>query len=132
MTAKAAGNGRITPWRVRVGEAVADQHVTPAFSTNDEDFELRTALTGSVIAQLAAPTVASHIRAGRLVPLLLDHVSDAFSFYLYYGSRTAQPARVRCFIDLAVERLTNNTEFMLSNEELLQAHAKGIESLWWR
>ena len=126
---RSSNNGRIAPWRVQVGETIQDQHVTPAFSTNDEDFELRTALTGTIIAQFAAPTVASHIRAGRLVPLLLDHVSDAYNFYLYYGSRTAQPARVRCFIDLAVERLTNSRDFMLGNEELRLAHTRGIETL---
>ena len=124
-----SNNGRIAPWRVQVGETIQDQHVTPGFSTNDEDFELRTALSGTIIAQLAAPTAAPHIRAGRLIPVLLDHVSDAYSFYLYYGSRTAQPARVRCFIDLAVERLTNSKDFILGNEELTLAHTQGIKSL---
>jgi len=126
---RSSNNGRIAPWRVHVGDAVQDQHVTPAFSTNDEDFELRTALTGSVIAQFATPTVASHIRSGRLVPLLLDHVSDAYNFYLYYGSRTAQPARVRCFIDLAVERLTSSHDLTLGKDELMRAHTRGIDSL---
>lgn len=121
-----SSDGRIAPWRVQVGQSLQDQHVTPAFSTNDEDFELRTVLTGAVIGQLAGPTAASHIRAGRLVPLLLEHVSDAYSLYLYYGSRTAQPARVRRFIELAVERLSGTNEFVLSSEELAIAHAKGI------
>lgn len=124
-----SSDGRIAPWRVRVGETVQEQHVTPAFSTNDEDFELRTALAGAIVGQLAGPTAAPHIRAGRLVPLLLDHVSDAYSLYLYYGSRTAQPARVRCFIDLAVERLTNSRDFVLSVEELAHAHAQGMAVL---
>jgi len=126
---RSSNSGRIAPWRVQVGAAIQDQYVSPAFSTNDEDFELRTALTGAIIGQFAAPTVASHIRAGRLVPLLLDHVSDSYSFYLYYGSRTAQPARVRCFIDLAVERLTNSTDFILGREDLMLAHSQGIEAL---
>ena len=126
---RSSNSGRIAPWRVQVGGSIQDQHVTPAFSTNDEDFELRTAMTGTIIGQFAAPTVASHIRAGRLVPLLIDHVSDAYSLYLYYGSRTAQPARVRCFIDLAVERLTNSKDFILGHEELTHAHTKGIETL---
>jgi len=119
-------DGRIAPWRVRVGESVQEQLVTPAFSTNDEDFELRTVLTGSIIAQLAGPTAAPHIRAGRLVPLLIEHISDVYSLYLYYGSRTAQPARVRRFIELAVERLSNSTDFVLEDKELVLAHAKGV------
>lgn len=126
---RSSNDGRIAPWRVQVGESLVDQHVPPAFSTNDEDFELRTALTGTIIAQFAAPTAAAHIRAGRLVPVLLEHVSDAYNFYLYYGSRTAQPARVRCFIDLAVERLTDSREFILDNQELTLAHDKGTAGL---
>jgi len=103
-----------------------DQHVTPAFCTNDEAFELRAVLAGEVIGQLAAPTAASLIRSGRLVPLLLEHMSDVHNLYLYYGSRTAQPARVRAFIDLAVERLTDNAEFVLAHDELVNANTKGI------
>lgn len=123
---RSSGDGRIAPWRVRVGDSVQEQHVTPAFSTNDEDFELRTVLTGAVIGQLAGPTAAHHIRSGRLVPLLVEHVSDAYSLYLYYGSRTAQPARVRRFIDLAVERLSDSKDFVMGDKELGLAHANGI------
>ena len=97
--------------------------VTPAFSTNDEGFELRTALAGSIIGQFAGPTVAPHVRAGRLVPLLLEHLSQDYSLYLYYGSRLAQPARVRRFIELAVERLSDSRDFVLNRDELRHAHA---------
>jgi DNA-binding transcriptional LysR family regulator len=124
-----SSDGRITPWRVRVGESVEEQHVTPAFSTNDEDFELRTALAGAIVAQLAGPTAAPHIRAGRLVPLLIEHVSEDYSLYLYYGSRTAQPTRVRRFIDLTIERLTDSRDFVLSTQELVQAQQQGLAAL---
>ena len=122
-------HGRIVPWRIRVGDSLQEQHITPAFCTNDEEFELRAVLAGEVIGQLAAPTAAPHIRAGRLVPLLLEHLSDAHSLFIYYGSRAAQPARARRFIDLAVDRLTDNAEFVLNSEELRQAQAKGMEPL---
>ncbi len=118
--------GHIVPWRVRVGENIQDQHVTPAFCTNDEAFELRAVLAGEVIGQLAAPTAASLIRAGRLVPLLIEHMSDVHNLYIYYGSRTAQPARVRAFIDLAVDRLTDDAEFVLAHDELVNASTKGM------
>ncbi|BCM75668.1 hypothetical protein KAM329D_39510 [Aeromonas caviae] len=45
-----------------------------------------------------------------------------YSLFLYYGSRAVQPARVRSFIDLAVERLTDSPEFVLGAEELHLAH----------
>ncbi len=121
-----ASDGRVSPWRVRVGDGMQEQYVRPAFCTNDEAFELRAVLAGEVIGQLAVPSAASLIRSGRLVPLLLEHVADNFSLFVYYGSRAAQPARVRRFIDLAVERLTDSHNFVLRNDELANAHAKGM------
>lgn len=122
-------DGRVAPWRVRVGDSMQGQNIRPSFSTNDEAFELRAVLAGEVIGQLAVPTAASLIRSGRLVPLLLEHMTDNLSLFVYYGSRAAQPVRVRRFIDLAVERLTENNHFVLTNEELLSAHTKGMAAL---
>jgi DNA-binding transcriptional LysR family regulator len=122
-------DGRVSPWRVRVGDSLQGQNIRPSFSTNDEAFELRAVLAGEVIGQLAVPTAASLIRAGRLVPILLDHMTDNLSLFVYYGSRAAQPARVRRFIDLAVERLTESKDFVFTNDELLSAHAKGMAAL---
>jgi len=116
-------DNRVVPWTVKVDNNVQDLHINPAFCTNDEVFELRNVLAGEAIAQLAAPTAAAHIRAGRLVPLLIEHLVDHYNLYLYFGSRAAIPARVRCFIDLAVEQLTDSCDFVLSPEELATASA---------
>jgi hypothetical protein len=59
------------------------------------------------------------------VPLLTQHVADQSSAFVYYGSRAAQPARVRAFIELAVSRLTGNSVFVLTAKELAAAEAKG-------
>ena len=123
------GDGRIVPWRVRVGDSMQDQHIRPAFCTNDEAFELRAVLAGEVIAQLAVPSAASLIRSGRLVPLLLEHMTEHYSLFVYYGSRAARPARVRRFIDLVVDRLTDNADFVLGKDELANANAKGLAAL---
>ncbi|GAA5175977.1 oxidative stress response transcriptional regulator OsaR [Niveibacterium umoris] len=111
------GTGRLVPWHLKIDESTLDWPVSPAFSTNDELLELHAVLAGEVIGQLAVPTAAPHIRAGRLVPLLAEHVADGYSLFIYYGSR-ALPARVRRFIDLAVDRLTGSNDFVLSAEEL--------------
>ncbi|WP_417067822.1 LysR family transcriptional regulator [Niveibacterium terrae] len=121
-----ASDGRVVPWSVKVGDSIQDQPVKPAFCTNDEAFELRTILAGEVIGQLAAPSAAALIRAGRLVPLLVDHVADNYSLYAYYGSRAAVPERVRRFIELALDRLTDNKDFFLSAEELACAAARPL------
>lgn len=119
-----ASDGRVVPWMVKVGESIQDQHVQPAFCTNDEAFELRTVLSGELMAQLAGPSAAVHIRAGRLVPLLLQHVTDNLNLYVYFGSRAAVPARVRSFIDLAIDRLTDNSDLVLTSEELVNANVR--------
>ncbi|MDQ7990487.1 MAG: LysR family transcriptional regulator [Candidatus Dactylopiibacterium sp.] len=123
------GTQALVPWRLRHGDEVVDQHVAAAFSTNDEELELGAVLRGEVIAQLAGPTAAAHIRAGRLVPLLPAHVSDHYSVFLYYGSRAAQPARTRAFIDLVVARLAESADHVLTRAELEAAHARGLAGL---
>lgn len=116
------GNGRLVPWHLKIGESAQEWPVPPAFSTNDELLELHAVLAGEVIGQLAAPTAAPHIRAGRLQPLLVEHVADGYSLFVYYGNR-ALPARVRRFIDLAVDRLSDSKDFVLSAEELASSRA---------
>jgi DNA-binding transcriptional LysR family regulator len=101
-----------------------DQHVVPAYCTNDEELELQAVLAGRVIGQLAGVTAAAHIRSGRLVPLLTKHIADHISVFIYYGRRTAQPARARAFIDLVMKRLADNTAYVLSAKELASAERR--------
>lgn len=110
--------GAVLPWDVKVGHDVIEQPVVPAICTNDEILELEAVLAGKVLGQLAGVTAAPYIRSGRLVPLLVDHMPDHASYFVYFGSRTAQPARARAFIDLAVKRLAGNPEYVLTDQEL--------------
>jgi len=114
------GTGKVAAWHVKLDEQVVDQPVVPAICSNDEVFELQAVLAGKVLGQLAGVTAAPYIRAGQLVPILVDHMPDYASYFVYFGSRTSQPARARAFIDLAVERLTDNPEYVLSSKELLR------------
>ena len=118
------GTGSIVPWRVKVGDDVVEQAVVPAICTNDEILELRAVLAGHVIGQLAGVTAAPFIRSGQLVPLLVDHMPDRASYFVYFGSRSSQPARARAFIDLAVKRLLDNAEYVLTSKELRALQAK--------
>lgn len=113
--------GQIVPWRVKVGDDVVEQPVVPALCTNDEILELHAVLSGRVIGQLAGVTAAPYIRSGQLVPLLVQHIPDQYNYFVYYGSRRAQPARVRAFIALAVARLVGSREYVLSQKELRAA-----------
>lgn len=117
-------SGAIIPWHVKMGDQVIEQSMVPAICSNDEILELQAVLAGRVVAQLAGVTAAPYIRSGQLVPLLVDHVSESASYFVYFGSRTSQTARARAFIDLAVSRLAGNTEYVLSERELRSAQTK--------
>lgn len=119
--------GRVLPWSVKVEESVIELPVVPALCLNDEGIETEAVLGGHVIGLLTGVAAASHVRAGRLIPLLTQHVAERSSVFVYYGSRAAQPTRVRAFIDLAVERLANNPAYVLTAEELAEAESRGRE-----
>ena len=110
--------GQVTPWHVRVGQEVVHRPMAGVLSTNDVDAELQAILGGDVIGQVSSMYAAALVRAGRLVPVLPEQVTDHLGLYLYYGSRAAQPRRVRAFIDLAVQRLAGNPLFVLATKEL--------------
>jgi predicted Zn-dependent peptidase len=46
---------------------------------------------------------------------------DHASYFVYFGSRSSQPARARAFIDLAVKRLVDNKDYVMSQKELRAA-----------
>jgi DNA-binding transcriptional LysR family regulator len=117
--------GRVTPWHLKEGDSVVDHDVVAALCTNEEELEIDAVLAGQVIGVQTGVTASAHIRSGRLVPLLTAHVADHASMYVYYGSRSSQPARVRAFIDLAIKRLLDSEAFVLSTKELASAEAKG-------
>ena len=117
------------PWRIKVAGEVIERQIVPSLCVNDEAMETDAVLAGHVIGQLTAIACASHVRAGRLVPLLTEHVVEHASTFVYYGSRAAQPRRVRAFIDLAVKRLGGNTDLVLTAQELAAAEARGRDRL---
>lgn len=113
--------GKITPWYLTVNGEIEHRHMSPAISTNDTELEVQAVLAGQAIGQLANLSVAGHIRAGRLVTVLLEHMSDHIGVHIYYGSRAALPKRVRAFLDLAVARLLDSPDYVLSSKELTAA-----------
>jgi DNA-binding transcriptional LysR family regulator len=122
------GTGKVAPWHLKLGEQTLDQPVVPAICSNDETFELQAVLAGKVLAQLAGVTAAPYIRSGQLVPVLLDHMPDIASYFVYFGSKTSQPARARAFIDLAVQRLAGTPDCVLSDQELRNKLASGARA----
>jgi DNA-binding transcriptional LysR family regulator len=118
------GTGKVVPWHLKIGDQAIDQPVVPAICSNEEIFELQAVLAGKVLGQLAGVTAAQYIRSGQLVPILHQHMPEYASYFVYFGSKTSQPARARAFIDLAVRQLVDNPAYILSQEELLNAERR--------
>jgi hypothetical protein len=51
-------------------------------------------------------------------------MSADIGLHIYYGSRVAQPKRVRAFLDLAIARLHDSPNYVLSSKELATAQHK--------
>jgi DNA-binding transcriptional LysR family regulator len=115
--------GKVAPWYLTVEDKLEHRHMPPTFATNDTELELQAVLAGQVIGQLASFSAAAHLRAGRLVPVLLRHMSAHIGLHIYYGSRAAQPKRVRAFLDLAFARLLDARDYVLDDDELAQCES---------
>lgn len=120
--------GKVAPWYLTVDAKLQHRQMSPTFATNDAELELKAVLAGQVIGQLAGFSAASHIRSGRLVPVLLEHMSSHIGLHIYYGSRTAQPKRIRAFLDFAFARLLNSNDYVLADKELARFLARSKRS----
>jgi DNA-binding transcriptional LysR family regulator len=116
--------GKVMPWDFQMGEEIVSRAIPAHLCTNDVELESRAVLAGDVIGQLVGVTAVPLVRSGQLVPLLTEHVTEHLTLYLYYGNRAAQPARVRAFIDLAVEMVADNTRYFFEPGELARAAGK--------
>jgi DNA-binding transcriptional LysR family regulator len=68
--------GQVFPWYLKFDGKVVRRELPPTLSTNDIELELRTVLDGQTIGQLSAISAVSHIRSGRLKPMLLQYITD--------------------------------------------------------
>jgi DNA-binding transcriptional LysR family regulator len=108
-----ANTGKQAPWEFLIGNEIVYRDIAVALCTNDIDAEMDAVLSGLAIGQLGGFSAVPHIRSGRLVPLLTQHITQRESIYIYYRHRTEQPLRVRTFIDFMIERLADNEALFL-------------------
>lgn len=110
--------GKLAPWEFRAGNEIVYRDIPAAICTNDTETEVQAVVSGYGIGQLAGFSAANAIRSGRLVPLFLDQMSEREGIYVYYAHRTQQSLRVRTFIDFMIEKLADNRDFFLSDDEI--------------
>jgi DNA-binding transcriptional LysR family regulator len=80
--------------------------VRPVFSVNSANAVRDALVAGIGIGFCPAFAVAKDLRAGRLVPVLADMTPSAFGMYLVYPHRHHLSAKVRAFLDFAVDWCT--------------------------
>ncbi|MGF6773630.1 DNA-binding transcriptional LysR family regulator [Paraburkholderia sp. GAS199] len=113
-----ANTGKQAPWEFLIGDEIVYRDIAASLCTNDTDAETDAVLAGLGIGQLGSFSATPHLRSGRLVPLLTQHVTQREAIYVYYRHRTEQPLRVRTFIDFMVARLAGNPQFCFEPAEL--------------
>jgi DNA-binding transcriptional LysR family regulator len=79
-----ANTGKQAPWEFLIGDEIVYRDIATTLCTNDTDAETDAVLAGLGIGQLGSFSAASHIRSGRLVPLLVQHVTQREAFCVYY------------------------------------------------
>lgn len=103
-------NGEILRWRLQEGANVIAHEVQARFITNDGDAALEAVLAGAGIGQLASYRAAPYIRSQRLVPLLVEHATGEFNFYVYMQRRTQIPKKNRVLADFLYDELSTHPD----------------------
>lgn len=77
----------------------------PRLVVNSTRASIAAALAGHGIVRALSYQVASEVRAGKLEIILPDHEPAPLPIHVVHASGDRPPARVRAFVDFAVERL---------------------------
>lgn len=97
-------SGRLYRWEFeRHGQAVLID-APGSLILDASDLMLNAALEGAGLAYISEPSVAAHIAAGDLIPVLQDWSPPYPGLSLYFAQRRQMPARLRALIDLIRER----------------------------
>jgi len=100
--------GRPWPWRFNENRQFVA--AAPAFVTNDPESECQAVLAGLGFGQIAGHLALPHIRAGRLIEVLVLDAPKPISLYVYRSQQSPVPARVRLIYDKLLEALSAESD----------------------
>lgn len=86
--------GGVMSWEFERRRKRVVAHVSGRLVFNASDLIVASALAGLGLAWVPADLVATHIAAGKLLPVLADWAATYPGYHLYYASRSASPAVV--------------------------------------
>lgn len=81
------------------------------WETNSIEAARNAAMDGWGITRILSYQAAPHIASGQLCTVLDDYAPDPVPVHLVYPEGKTAPAKVRCFVDLAVAELRSNVLF---------------------
>jgi len=94
-------------WPFRIDGQVREIEVDGRVAVSEGEAQLRLGLQGLGIVRLTRLTVATAIKRGELVPLLLDYsAEEPVPIHAVYPHRRHLAAKVTAFIDFIVEKFT--------------------------
>jgi DNA-binding transcriptional LysR family regulator len=97
------------PWEFAKGKSKFEMAVTGSLTVNSMDLMVRAGLDGIGVGYTIESYIASHIAAGRLVPLLTDWSPGHHSYYLYYTGRRQLPVPLKVFTAFLRQQRTRYT-----------------------
>lgn len=96
-------SGQPFAWEFRAGRKVLPVPTEGTLVLTDVGTMINAALSGAGIAQVLALGIQPLLDAGRLVELFPDWPGETFPLYALHPSRHHPPAKVRAFIDFAIQ-----------------------------
>ena len=100
-----ATSGSLQPWAFHVGSKTLSAMPRVRFVANTADVAIAAALAGEGITRVLSYMVEPEVRAGRLRVLLPRFAPPSVPIHVVHAEGRRPPAKVRAFVDLAVERL---------------------------
>jgi DNA-binding transcriptional LysR family regulator len=113
------GQQAFFPWLVQGLEPALAQKLGGDLVVNTFEAQLVAAELGLGIACLPLPLALRSFRAGRLRPMLSEHVHASLTLCLHYPNRKNLPARTRAFVDFVLAALLSERDLQLPPAQLL-------------
>jgi DNA-binding transcriptional LysR family regulator len=99
------GLRRYREWPFVDGNTAQQVMITPRFSVNTADGVVGGAVAGVGIARVLSYQAAASIRAGSLLPILVDRAPSPMPVHLVHAPHQQQPLKLRAFLDFVAPRL---------------------------
>ena len=104
IIATKAGNNKLT-WSFLEDDLIRSYKLKARFMSNTNDTAIEAALAGFGVTRLLSYQVDTQVNAGKLVPVLTEYATAPLPVHIVHQQGRDVPAKVRAFIDLAVEML---------------------------